>query len=265
MEFQRVRYEAKDGIAVITLNHPEVLNATSDEMIAGLNQALAEVEDRENRVRCVVLTGEGRGFCAGANLQQKKGGPADGKGPGAGVILESLYHPLLRRLRDLPCPMIAAVNGVAAGIGMSLAMTGDLIVAARSASFLQAFRRIGLCPDGGSTWMLPRRVGLARALELSLLGEKLSAEKAFEWGLINRLVDDAKLMDEAMALARNLAEGPTLALALTRKLYWESMKNTFEDQINLECRSQMAVGRSADFREGVAAFLEKRPAQFKGE
>jgi 2-(1,2-epoxy-1,2-dihydrophenyl)acetyl-CoA isomerase len=264
MEFARIRLELEGGVATLTLDHPEVLNATSNEMIAGLGQALDVVEAKGSGARCLLLTGAGRGFCAGANLQGRREGAAE-KPPTPGVTLETLYHPLLRRLRDLPCPIVAAVNGVAAGVGMSLALMGDLILAARSAYFLQAFRRIGLVPDGGSTWMLPRRIGMARALQLSLLGERLPAETALAWGLINRVCDDATLMDEARALARDLAAGPTVALGLTRRLYWASGENSFEGQLGLECRSQIEAGQTADFKEGVAAFLEKRKAEFRGE
>jgi 2-(1,2-epoxy-1,2-dihydrophenyl)acetyl-CoA isomerase len=263
IEFSRIKFEIEDRVATLTLNHPEVLNATSLEMLHDIGAALESIESKEQDVRCLVLTGAGRAFCAGANLQGR-GGDGGAKKI-AGVELETVYHPLLRRLRALPCPIVSAVNGVAAGVGMSFALMGDLIVAARSATFLQAFRRIGLVPDGGSTWLLPRRIGMARALELSLLGEKLPAETALAWGLINRICDDAALMTEARALAANLAAGPTLALAMTRRLYAESMDNSFEDQLNLECRSQIVAGRSDDFKEGVAAFLAKRPAKFVGK
>jgi 2-(1,2-epoxy-1,2-dihydrophenyl)acetyl-CoA isomerase len=161
--------------------------------------------------------------------------------------------------------MLTAINGAAAGAGMSLSLMGDLKLASRSAYFLQAFRRIGLVPDAGSTWMLPRLVGTARAMELSLLGEKLPAEKALEWGLINRVYDDAELMGEAKKMAKELANGPTKALALIRGLYWDSPENTFEEQLDLEFRTQRVAGATADFKEGVTAFLEKRPAKFRGE
>jgi 2-(1,2-epoxy-1,2-dihydrophenyl)acetyl-CoA isomerase len=206
------------------------------------------------------MTGAGRGFCAGANLQPGSSGSRD-----AGLVLETLYHPFLRRLRELPMPLVTAANGAAAGVGMSFALMGDLVLCARSAYFLQAFRRIGLVPDGGSTWILPRLVGKARAMELSLLGERLPAEMALQWGLINRVVDDAELMDKAKDLARDLANGPTVALGLMRRLYWESAGNSYEEQLNLERQMQRKAGNTADFREGVRAFLEKRPAKFKGE
>lgn len=262
MEFERAKLDIDGSVGIITLNHLEVMNAVSTEMIGGIVSALAEVEKPKNGVRGLILTGAGRGFCAGANLQPS--GNVSGQRD-AGSVLETHYHPMLRRLRELPMPIVSAVNGAAAGVGMSLALMGDLVMCARSSYFLQAFRRIGLVPDGGSTWILPRLVGRARAMELSLMGEKLPAEKALEWGLIYRVVEDALLMDEAKKLARDLASGPTIALSLIRKLYWDSNENTYEQQLNLERQMQRKAGSSADFNEGVRAFLEKRPAKFKGE
>jgi 2-(1,2-epoxy-1,2-dihydrophenyl)acetyl-CoA isomerase len=262
MEFERAKLEIEGPVGIVTLNHPEVMNAVSPEMLGGLMAALDQVEDPKNGVRCVLMTGAGRGFCAGANLQPRSGNTGSRD---AGLALETQYHPFLRRLRELPMPFVAAVNGAAAGVGMSFALMGDLVLCARSAYFLQAFRRIGLIPDGGSTWILPRLVGKARAMELSLLGEKLPADKALEWGLINRVFDDADLMGKAKELARDLANGPTVALSLIRRLYWESADNTYEEQLNLERQMQRKAGNSADFGEGVRAFLEKRPAKFKGE
>ncbi len=263
MEFERVKLDIDGPVATLTLNHPEVMNAVSPEMLGGLSKAMDEVEDPKNGLRCLVMTGEGRGFCTGANLQGRgdnNPGRAD-----AGSALETLYHPFLRRLRNLKMPFITSVNGPAAGVGMSFAMMGDLILCARSAYFLQAFRRIGLVPDGGSTWVLPRLVGKARAMELSLLGEKLTAETALAWGLVNRVFDDGALAGETKKLALDLANGPTLSLGMIRQLYWESTDNTYEEQLNLERQSQRVAGNSSDFKEGVRAFLEKRPAQFKGE
>jgi 2-(1,2-epoxy-1,2-dihydrophenyl)acetyl-CoA isomerase len=263
MEFQRAKLDIDGNVGILTLNHTEVMNAVSTEMLGGLMSALAEVENPKNGVRCLVMTGAGRGFCAGANLQPSSGSPSELRD--AGSVLETHYHPFLRKLRELPMPFVTAVNGAAAGVGMSFALMGDLVMCARSAYFLQAFRRIGLVPDGGSTWILPRLIGRARAMELSLMGEKLPAEKALEWGLIYRVVDDAQLLAKAKELARDLASGPTIALSLIRKLYWDSNENTYEQQLNLERQMQRKVGNSADFQEGVRAFLEKRPAKFKGE
>jgi 2-(1,2-epoxy-1,2-dihydrophenyl)acetyl-CoA isomerase len=262
MEFERAKLDIDGTVGILTLNHPEVMNAVSTEMIGGIMGALNEAEKPKSGVRCLIITGAGRGFCAGANLQPS--GNVSGQRD-AGSVLETHYHPMLRKLRELPMPIVSAVNGAAAGVGMSLALMGDLVMCARASYFLQAFRRIGLVPDGGSTWILPRLVGRARAMELSMMGEKLPAEKALEWGLIYRVVDDAQLMDEAKKLARDLASGPTVALSLIRKLYWDSNENTYEQQLNLERQMQGKAGRSADFNEGVRAFLEKRPAKFKGE
>ncbi|HUN97276.1 MAG TPA: enoyl-CoA hydratase/isomerase [Bradyrhizobium sp.] len=262
MQFKHVTLEFDGGVAVLTLDHQEVMNAVSIEMLGSLVEALDEVDDRRSEARCLLMTGAGRAFCTGANLQGR-----NNQKPGrsnAGAALETAFHPFLRRLRNLHCPVVTAVNGPAAGAGMSFALMGDMILCARSSYFLQAFRRIGLVPDCGSTWLMPRLIGKARAIELSLMGERLPAEKALEWGLVNRVYDDAVLMDEARKLARELANGPTVALALTRQLYWDSPENSFEDQLNLEFEFQREAGRTEDFKEGVSAFLEKRPAQFNG-
>jgi 2-(1,2-epoxy-1,2-dihydrophenyl)acetyl-CoA isomerase len=263
MEFERVKLAVNGQVATLTLNHPEVMNAVSMEMLGGLAKAMDEVEDPANNIRCLVMTGEGRGFCTGANLQGRSDNNAGRTD--AGSALETTYHPFLRRLRNLKMPFVTAVNGPAAGVGMSFALMGDLVVCARSSYFLQAFRRIGLVPDGGSTWILPRMVGKARAMELSLLGEKLPAETALQWGLVNRVYDDEALMGEVETLAQDLANGPTVSLGLIRQLYWESTDNSYEEQLNMERQSQRIAGASADFKEGVKAFLAKRPAQFKGE
>jgi len=264
MQFKHVTLDFDGPVAILKLDHPEVMNAVSMDMLGGLGEALDAVDDRRNEVRCLVLTGAGRAFCAGANLQGR-----DNQKPGsrsnAGVTLETGYHPFLRRLRNQHCPIVTSVNGAAAGAGMSFALMGDMILCARSAYFLQAFRRIGLVPDCGSTWLLPRLVGRARSVELSLMGERLPAEKALEWGLVNRVYEDAALMDETMKLAHELADGPTIALSLIRRLYWESSDNSFEDQLDLEQQMQRKAGAAEDFKEGVTAFLEKRPAKFKGK
>jgi 2-(1,2-epoxy-1,2-dihydrophenyl)acetyl-CoA isomerase len=261
MEFARAKLDLDGPLAILKLNHPEVMNAVSPEMVGGLMKALDEIARRRGEVRCMILTGEGRGFCAGANLQPSTSRErSDG-----GSLLETVFHPFLRRLRELPIPLLTVVNGAAAGVGMSFALMGDLVLCARSSYFMQAFRRIGLVPDGGSTWLLPRLIGKARAIELSLLGERLPADKALEWGLVNRVFADDELMGKARQMAVELANGPTIALGLIRQLYWDSAGNTYEEQLNLERQMQRKAGSSADFKEGVRAFLQKRPANFKGE
>jgi 2-(1,2-epoxy-1,2-dihydrophenyl)acetyl-CoA isomerase len=263
MQFKHVTLDIDGPVAILKLDHQEVMNAVSMDMLGGLAEALDTIGEKKSEVRCVVLTGAGRAFCTGANLQGR-----NNQKPGksnAGASLEIGFHPFLRRLRNLHCPLVTAVNGPAAGAGMSFALMGDMILCARSAYFLQAFRRIGLVPDCGSTWLLPRLIGKARSVELSLMGERLPAEKALEWGLVNRVHDDAALMEEAMKLAHDLANGPTVALSLIRRLYWDSSDNSFEDQLNLEFESQRIAGAAEDFKEGVTAFLEKRPAKFKGK
>ena len=256
MDFNKVRLEFEDSVAVLTLNHPEVLNAIGPDMREGLNDALYALETRPPEVRCLLVTGAGRGFCSGANLAARS--------ERGGTGLRDYYHPLLLGLRDLEMPIVTAVNGPAAGVGMSFAMMGDLVCASRGAYFLQAFARIGLVPDGGATFLLPRLVGWGRAVELSLLAERLPAERAFEWGLVNRLYDDADaLMDGAMELARKLGDGPR-SLALIRRAYWSTWHNSYEQQLDLEARLQAEANATADAREGVRAFLEKRDAEFTG-
>src|SRR6201987_3849530 len=263
MQFKYCTLEMDGPVAVLRLDHQEVMNAVSMDMLGGLSEALDAIEDRKAEVRCLVLTGAGRAFCTGANLQGR-GHPQKPGRSNAGQSLETGFHPFLRCVRNLHCPLVTAVNGPAAGAGMSFALLGDMILAARSAYFLQAFRRIGLVPDCGSTWLLPRLVGKARSIELSLMGERLPADKALEWGLINRVYEDAELMKEAMKLAHDLANGPTVALSLIRKLYWDSPENSFEEQLDLEFQSQRIAGAAEDFREGVTAFLENPAGNFSG-
>ncbi len=261
MSYQRIALEFDGLVAVLRFNHPEVLNAIGQQMRSELGLALREIADPARGARCLLLTGQGRAFCSGANLADDAPRPA---GFVPGEELRGSYHPLLLALRDLEMPIVSAVNGAAAGIGMSLAIMADMVCASREAYFLQAFARIGLVPDGGSTYLLPRLIGWRRATELSLMAEKLPAEKALEWGLVNRLYDDqAALLEGAMRIARQLANGPR-SLGLMRRAYWDSPNNSFEQQIDLEARLQRQAGQSEDFREGVAAFLAKRPAQFKG-
>jgi 2-(1,2-epoxy-1,2-dihydrophenyl)acetyl-CoA isomerase len=258
-DFDRAYVTAHGTVAVLTMNDPGVMNAAGIEMVAGLNAGIEYAQAQG--FRALILTGEGRGFCSGANLS----GNMTDEYFDAGSVLDNHFHPLLRKMRNLKMPLVTAVNGAAAGVGMSFALMGDIIMAGRSAYFLQAFARLGLVPDGGSTWLLPRMIGLARAKELSLLAEKLPAETALEWGLINRVSDDGALMDDALAMAKRLAEGPTAGLAMIRRLYWDSPNNSYEEQIDAERWAQRQAGQTADFMEGLAAFQGKRPAKFQGK
>lgn len=244
----------------ITLNRPDKLNAFVAGMHGLLREALAQAED-DASIRALLITGAGRGFCAGQDLAER-----DMKDPtlDLGGGLEANYNPFIRRLRALPKPVIAAVNGVAAGAGANVALACDLVLAARSASFIQAFSKIALVPDCGGTYWLPRLVGLQRAMGMALLAERVSAEDAERWGLVWKCVDDAKLTDEASALARTLASGPTHTYGMIKKALYASAGNTLEQQLDLERDFQREVGRHGDYREGVAAFLEKRRPAFTG-
>jgi 2-(1,2-epoxy-1,2-dihydrophenyl)acetyl-CoA isomerase len=261
MDYGKIKLSVDDGVAVIAFNDPATMNAAGIDTALELTDAFDKVADGALGVRAVILTGEGRGFCSGANLSSGMGG--GGGSRDAGAALETHYNPLMTRLRTLPVPLVTAVNGAAAGVGCSFALMGDMILAAESAYFLQAFRRIGLVPDGGSTYLLPRMIGRARAMEMMLMGDKLPAAKALEWGLINRCVPDAELMPAALELAKALAAGPK-ALGMIRSLVWDSLDADWADQLKAEAATQTAAGKSEDFAEGVAAFLQKRPAAFKG-
>ena len=250
------------GVLHVTLNRPERLNAFIPEMHQALRKALEQALD-EAAVRAVLLTGAGRGFCAGQDLAERHvaaDAPID-----LSVSLGSHYNPLIRRLRELPKPVVCAVNGVAAGAGANIALACDLVIAARSASFVQSFSRLGLVPDSGGTWFLPRLVGRARAMGLALLGEKLSAEQAQDWGLIWKVVDDADLMDEANSLAQTLAAGPTRGYGLLKKAFNASAGNSLDAQLELERDLQREAGLSQDYREGVAAFMQKRKPEYQGK
>ena len=221
MSYQKLKLQTEGAIRIVTLSDPATMNAASVEMAEELTGALREAAG-DPAVRAIVLTGEGRGFCSGANLSPGGGGAAGGGVRDAGSSLERVYNPLVTFAREMATPLVTAVNGPAAGVGCSLALLGDLIVAGESAYFLQAFRRIGLVPDGGSTYLLPRMIGRARAMEMAMLGERVSAAQALSWGLINRCVPDGELMPTAMALAGELANGPA-SLGLTRQLIWSSL------------------------------------------
>lgn len=259
MASSKIVFQVADGVATLRFNDPATLNALSGEMIADLRAAIAGVA---RSARAMVLAGSDRAFCSGANLAGDLGSGSIGPDFDAGSALERSINPLMLALRDLEIPWIAAVRGAAAGVGASLALAADLIVAGENAYFLQAFRRIGLVPDGGSTYLLTRAVGRPRAMEMMLLGEKLPAAQALGWGLINRVVADEKVEETAFALARTLASGPRRALGLIRRAAWVATDTDFATALRTERELQREAGRDPDFREGVRAFLEKRPARF---
>jgi 2-(1,2-epoxy-1,2-dihydrophenyl)acetyl-CoA isomerase len=264
MDYKKLKVASDGDVRIITLADPATMNAAGVDTAEELTHAIQAATTGPGPARAVVLTGEGRGFCSGANLSP--GSSADraaGEKVDAGAALEAVYNPLVTLIRDMTVPLITAVNGAAAGVGCSLALLGDLIVAAESAYFLQAFRRIGLVPDGGSTYLLPRLIGKARAMEMALLGERLPAAKALEWGLINRCVPDAELMPTALALAHEMARGPA-SLGLIRQIMNASLDAEWSEQLHRERVSQRTAGWTEDFAEGVAAFQQKRPAAFKG-
>ena len=261
MKFNAILLDIASGVATITLNRPDKLNSFTGEMHADLKQAM-QIIQAERSVRVLMITGAGRGFCAGQDLSERMMG--DSETADVGSSLEKHYNPLLKQLRALPYPVICAVNGVAAGAGCNLVLACDIVIAARSASFIQIFSRIGLIPDAGGTYTLPRLVGTARAMAAAMLAEKVSAEQAEQWGMIWKCVDDVQLMNEAKALARQLAGQATRALGLTKRAIYASANNSFEQQLDLERDLQREAAKSEDFREGVAAFKEKRPAKFTG-
>ncbi|MBL8319946.1 MAG: 2-(1,2-epoxy-1,2-dihydrophenyl)acetyl-CoA isomerase [Burkholderiaceae bacterium] len=246
---------AQGPVRTLTLNRPAALNSFTGAMHRELRAALDAVAG-DSSVRCLVITGAGRGFCAGQDLNDAE------LGTDVGGVVERIYKPLALRIRSMPVPVIAMVNGVAAGAGANFAFGCDLVMAARSASFIQAFSKIALIPDCGGTWLLPRLVGRARALGLAMTGEKLSADEAERIGLIWRCIDDAALAEQTMALAQRLAAMPVKALAATRRVLDEAMMISYADALSLEAKAQAELGAAGDFREGVTAFLEKRAAKF---
>lgn len=268
MSYTHILFDEADGIAAITINRPQALNALHVGVIEEMIDAVDRVRD-EGTARVLVLTGAGRAFCSGADLAgggAGAGGGAKRSGPpDAGAVLESHFNPLLERLFALPVPFITSVNGVAAGAGCSYALAGDIVIAAKSAYFLQAFVNIGLVPDVGSTWMLPRLVGRARAQAMMMLGERVPAETAADWGMVYKVVDDADLAAATRAVAEKLAKGPTRSYALIRQGIRDCLDKTLSEGLMVERRNQMVAGRSADFVEGVSAFLQKRPAAFSGK
>ncbi len=255
-----VLYAAEAGVATLTLNRPDVLNALNDDLLLGLREGLARAK-ADATVRAVVLTGNGRGFCAGADLAagQMRQGPHD-----VAQSLRERYHPIVLAMRQYPKPIVGAINGVAAGAGMSIALACDIVLAGESASFLQAFTRIGLVPDCGSTWFLPRLVGDVRARALIMLADKIPAADALRYGLVWQVIADDQLMPEALATAQRMAKMPTRAYDLIKQGLAVSSGNGFGEQLEVEALLQAQAMATEDHREGVAAFLAKRPAQFKG-
>jgi 2-(1,2-epoxy-1,2-dihydrophenyl)acetyl-CoA isomerase len=259
MAYEHVRLEySAAAVATLTIARPERLNALSSQTVDELRAAVEEVGRSDSR--CLLLTGEGRGFSSGADLASSGGLPED-----AGQALEKHFNPLVEALFALPIPVVAAVNGPAAGAGCSLALAADIVIAARSAYFLQAFVNIGLIPDAGATWLLPRLAGRARAMEMMLLGERIPAERAAEWGMISRVVDDEHLASEAVLLATSLAQGPTVALGLIRQLARNAGHLPLSDALAAERVAQKTAGESADFKTAVIAFLQKQQPKFEGK
>lgn len=258
MTFEHIRLETSSAaVATITIARPDRLNALSGQTLDELREAVEE--SGRSDARCLLLTGEGRGFSSGADLGGDAGLPED-----AGAALERYYNPLVEAIFASPIPVVAAVNGPAAGAGCSLALAADIVIAARSAYFLQAFVNIGLIPDAGATWLLPRLAGRARAMEMMMLGELVPAEKALEWGLISRVVEDEALQSEAVALATRLAQGPTVALGLIRKLARKSGDIPLSEALAAERVAQREAGETEDFKGAVMAFLRKGQARFEG-
>lgn len=256
------RHDDGGGVWVeITLNRPDRLNSFNDEMHLALRAELEAA--RDGGARAILLTGAGRGFCAGQDLGDRDPAKMDGP-PDLSLTLKKFYNPLIRLIRSLEFPVICAVNGVAAGAGANIALSCDLILAGRSAKFIQSFAKVGLVPDAGGSWQLTRRLGEARAKALALTAEPLTAEQAEQWGLVWKVMDDDALMDEARALAQSLASGPTVGLGLTKAAINTASANTLDEQLDLEAQYQKACGESPDYAEGVSAFLNKRPPVFTG-
>lgn len=267
MDLEKVKIDIDNSVVVLTLNDPDSLNSLGEQMANDIRAAIKFVAEPEHNFRCLVLTGAGRGFCSGGSvtmMDENRQARAAGQIVKQDITLGTHHHYVLKKLRELPFPIITAVNGPAAGLGFSYALMGDMIVAAKSAFFLSAFRRIGVSPDGGLTWMLPRLIGWARAKELIMMGSRLPADQALEWGLINRVYNDDTFMEEVMKLAHELANGPTLALGLSRKMAWDGWDNSYEQQLDEEERLQPLTFATEDAVEGGRAMLEKRDANFKG-
>lgn len=263
MSYRNIEFETSKGVAILRLNRPDSLNSFTAEMHGEVREALTGAAG-DKGVRAVLLTGNGRGFCAGQDLNDRAVAPGEAM-PDLGDSVENYYNPLIRLLTTMEKPVICAVNGVAAGAGANIALACDIVIAARSASFIESFSRLGLIPDSGGTWILPRLVGMARARGLAMLGPKVSAEQAEAWGMIWQVVDDEELMATALGLAEQMATQPTRGFAFTKRALAASAANTLDAQLELEKELMRAAGRTHDYQEGVKAFLEKRQPNYKGE
>ena len=263
MDFDNITFHVKDRVAVLTLNRPDALNGFTVDMHEEVASAMKRVEGDEG-VRCLLITGSGRAFCVGQDLRD----PAvnsSGEHPDLGEAVEKHYNPFIRSIMTLDAPVVCAVNGIAAGAGVSVALACDIVIACRSAAFVCAFSRVGVVPDSGATWNLPRAIGLPRAKAMAFLGERISADTAEQWGMIWRCVEDEQLMPEARKLAQHLAHQPTRALAMTKALLNAAFATPLHEQLEHEKHAMRNLGRTHDYREGVTAFLEKRTPQFKGQ
>ncbi|KJY82776.1 enoyl-CoA hydratase [Vibrio galatheae] len=255
--------QVEAGVAIITLNRPKQLNSFNPEMHKALKKALKDAE-QDDSVRAILLTGTGRGFCAGQDLNDRNVNSGE-EMPDLGESIEKFYNPLIKQISAMPKPVIAAVNGVAAGAGANIALACDIVFAAESASFIQAFCKIGLIPDSGGTWTLPRVIGMARAKALTLLGDKVSASQAEEWGMIWQCVADDELIEKALSVANHLATQPTKGLGFIKHALNHSSQNRLDEQLELEKDLQRLAGRTQDYREGISAFFDKRAPEFKGK
>ncbi|MBU0825968.1 MAG: enoyl-CoA hydratase/isomerase family protein [Alphaproteobacteria bacterium] len=261
--FDTIKLDIADNVATITLNRPDRLNSMPPAMADDIRSALDYLPLLG--ARALLITGEGRGFCSGADLGGDRTASAVGGGANSRKALRNHYNPMLLALANLDIPVVTAVNGPAAGVGCSFALSGDFTLAGKSAYFLQAFVNIGLVPDGGSSWLLPRLIGLPRATQMMMLGEKISGEQAADWGMVYKCIEDAELMTEARALAARLAHGPTVSLGTMRKVLRDGLSQSYADTLDAEAKGQFVAGNSADAVEGIMAFVQKRKVEFKGK
>lgn len=261
MPYDTILFQIENGVATLTLNRPDRLNSFTTQMHEEVREAVA-LAQRE--ARCLLITGAGRGFCAGQDLADRSVS-ADGSTPDLGKSLEVYYNPLIRSITSMAMPVVCAVNGVAAGAGVNIALACDMVLAAKSAKFVQSFSNLGLLPDSGGSWILPRLIGQARAMGLTLTGTPITADQALDWGMIWQVHDNDTLIDAAAALAQTLADGPTRGLAATKKFIRQSSLNSLDTQLDLERDTMRDLGQSNDYKEGVAAFLEKRKPAFTGQ